>query len=96
MNIDSIKNGYVLDHIEAGKSMKIYEYLNLEDLDCSVAIIKNVNSKQSPNGKKDIIKIDKKIDINMEALGYIAPNITVNVIENDKIIEKMHMELPKK
>ena len=92
MNIDSIKNGYVLDHIEAGKSMQIYEYLNLADLDCSVAIIKNANSKK--NRKKDIIKIDKKIDINMNVLGYIAPDITVNVIENSKIVEKMHMELP--
>ena len=68
MNIDSIKNGYVLDHIEAGQSMRIYEYLNLGELDCSVAIIKNVNSKHSKSGKKDIIKIDEKIDINMDAL----------------------------
>lgn len=92
MNIDSITNGYVIDHIEAGKSMQIYEYLNLGDLDCSVAIIRNVKSKRT--GKKDIIKIDEFIDINMDVLGYLAPDITVNVIKNGEIIEKKHMELP--
>lgn len=92
MNIDSITNGYVIDHIEAGKSMQIYEYLNLGDLDCSVAIIRNVKSKRTE--KKDIIKIDEFIDINMDVLGYLAPDITVNVIKNGEIIEKKHMELP--
>lgn len=92
MNIDSITNGYVIDHIEAGKSMQIYEYLNLGDLDCSVAIIRNVKSKRT--GKKDIIKIDEFIDINMDVLGYLAPDITVNVIKDGEIIEKKHMELP--
>ncbi len=92
MNIDSITNGYVIDHIEAGKSMQIYEYLNLGDLDCSVAIIRNVKSKRT--GKKDIIKIDEFIDINMNVLGYLAPDITVNVIKDGEIIEKKHMELP--
>lgn len=92
MNIDSITNGYVIDHIEAGKSMQIYEYLNLGDLDCSVAIIRNVKSKRTE--KKDIIKIDEFIDINMDVLGYLAPDITVNVIKNREIIEKKHMELP--
>ncbi len=84
MNIDSIKNGYVIDHIEAGKSMEIYEYLKLGELDCSVAIIRNVKSKRSD--KKDIIKIDEFIDINMDVLGYLAPDITVNVIKNGEII----------
>ena len=92
MNIDSITNGYVIDHIEAGKGMEIYEYLRLGDLDCSVAIIKNVKSKKS--GKKDIIKIDKAIDINMEALGFISPDITINIIKDGELIEKKHMELP--
>ena len=94
MNIDSITNGIVIDHIEAGKSMEIYKYLGLENLDCSVAIIKNVKSKKS--GKKDIIKIDNDIDINMDILGYIDTNITVNIIKDGEIIKKAHMELPEK
>ncbi len=94
MNIDSITNGIVIDHIEAGKSMEIYKYLGLENLDCSVAIIKNVKSKKSE--KKDIIKIDNDIDINMDILGYIDTNITVNIIKDGKIIKKAHMELPEK
>ena len=94
MNIDSINNGIVIDHIEAGKSMEIYKYLGLENLDCSVAIIKNVKSKKS--GKKDIIKIDNDIDINMDILGYIDNNITVNIIKDGEIIRKAHMELPEK
>lgn len=94
MNIDSINNGIVIDHIKPGKSMEIYKYLGLEDLDCSVAIIKNVKSKKSE--KKDIIKIDNDIDINMDILGYIDTNITVNIIKDGKIIKKTHMELPEK
>ncbi len=94
MNIDSITNGIVIDHIEAGKSMEIYKYLGLEELDCSVAIIKNVKSKRT--GKKDIIKIDNDIDIDMDILGYIDTNITVNIIKDGKIIKKAHMELPEK
>lgn len=94
MNIDSITNGIVIDHIEAGKSMEIYKYLGLENLDCSVAIIKNVKSKKS--GKKDIIKIDNDIHINMDILGYIDTNITVNIIKDGEIIKKAHMELPEK
>lgn len=94
MNIDSINNGIVIDHIKAGKSMEIYKYLGLENLDCSVAIIKNVKSKKS--GKKDIIKIDNDMDVNTDILGYIDTNITVNVIKDGKIIKKTHMELPEK
>lgn len=94
MNIDSINNGIVIDHIQAGKSMEIYKYLGLENLDCSVAIIKNVKSKRT--GKKDIIKIDNDIDINMDILGYIDTNITVNIIKDGKIVDKKHMELPEK
>lgn len=94
MNIDSINNGIVIDHIEAGKSMEIYKYLGLEELECSVAIIKNVKSKKT--GKKDIIKIDNDINVNMDILGYIDTNITVNIIKNGKIVKKAHMELPKK
>ena len=91
MYIDSIKNGYVIDHIKPGQGMKIYEYLKLEEIDCSVAIIKNAKSKKL--GKKDIIKIDKIMDIDFNVLGYIDPNITINVIENNKKIRKFHPEL---
>ncbi len=92
MNIDSIKNGIVLDHIKAGKSMEIYEILNLGKLDCSVAIIKNVNSRLM--GKKDIIKIDDDIDVNLDVLGYIDPGITVNIIKDEKLVKKCHLTLP--
>lgn len=94
MNIDSVKNGIVLDHITAKKGMEIYKALNLDELDCSVAIITNAKSKKM--GKKDIIKVDKSIDINLDILGFIDPNTTVNIVENDKITRKFHVGLPKK
>ena len=94
MKIDSIQNGVVLDHIQAGKSMEIYQYLNLDKLDCSVAIIKNVRSGQM--GKKDIIKIDSPVNVDLDVLGYIDPNITVNIIRNGELVEKKHLELPQK
>ncbi len=93
INIDSIERGIVLDHIKAGNSMTVYKLLNLGSLNCSVAIIKNVKSNKT--GRKDIIKIDERIDINLDVLGYIDPNITVNIIENGKTIEKRHLQLPK-
>ena len=74
MKIDSIQSGIVLDHIKAGKSMQIYKYLGLDDLDCSVAIIKNASSNKM--GKKDIIKIADNMDLNLDVLGYIDPDIT--------------------
>ena len=94
MNIDSIKNGYVIDHIQAGKGMEIYELLHLNKLDCQVAIITNAKSQKS--GKKDIIKIDKEIPIDLETLGFIDHNITVNVVKDDKIVEKRKLSLPDK
>ena len=94
MNIDSIKDGYVIDHIQAGKGMQIYEILKLNELDCQVAIITNAKSEKT--GKKDIIKIDKNIDINLEKLGFIDHNITINIVKNDKIIEKRRLNLPDK
>ena len=94
MNIDSIQNGVVLDHIQAGKSMDIYRYLHLDQLDCSVAIIKNVRSGRM--GKKDIIKIDSPMEVDLDVLGYIDPNITVNIIRDGVRVEKKHVELPKK
>ena len=93
MNIDSIQNGVVLDHIQAGKSMDIYKYLHLDELDCSVAIIKNVRSGRM--GKKDIIKIDSPMEVDLDVLGYIDANITVNVIKNGEIVEKKELVLPK-
>lgn len=92
MTIDSIKNGIVIDHIQAGKSMELYHILKLEQLDCSVAILKNVTSKVK--GRKDIIKIDALIDIDFDVLGYIDPNITVNVVKDGHIIAKRHLALP--
>ena len=92
MNIDSIKNGIVLDHIRAGQSMEIYRILELGELDCTVAIIKNVNSLKM--GKKDIIKIDAELDLDLAVLGYIDPGITVNIIKNGEMVEKRHLRLP--
>lgn len=93
MNIDSITNGVVIDHITAGSSMKLYELMGLDTLDCSVAIIKNVSSKKL--GKKDIIKIDAEIPVNLEIIGYVDPNATVNVIRNGKLVEKLAIGMPK-
>lgn len=94
MNIDSIRNGIVIDHIKAGQGMAIYNQLNLESLDCSIALIKNACSGKI--GKKDIIKIDADLDLNLEVLGYINPEITINVIKNDERIKKFHPELPER
>ncbi len=92
MHIDEITNGIVIDHIAAGKSMEIYKLLNMDALECSVAIIKNVPSKKM--GKKDIIKIDEALDVDLAALGYIDNGITINIIENGVKTKKMHLELP--
>ena len=92
MNIDSIQNGFVIDHIPAGKGMTLYELLGLDELNCSIALIKNVGSEKM--GKKDIIKIDAAIDINFDIIGFIAPEVTVNIIKDGEIVEKKSMELP--
>ncbi len=92
MNIDSIQNGIVIDHITAGKGMKLYELLKLDGLDCSVAIIKNVTSKKM--GKKDIIKIDADIPVNIDVIGYIDPDATVNIIKDGVRAEKMNIRMP--
>ena len=94
MNIDSIKNGIVIDHITAGKGMKIYRLLELDATDYSVALIKNASS--SKMGKKDIIKIDALIDINMDILGYVDPGVTVNIIKDEKLADKICPKLPEK
>ena len=93
LNVGQLSEGVVLDHIKAGKSMTIYHDLELDKLDCCVAIIKNARSNKM--GRKDIIKINRSIDLNLDILGYIDPNITINIIKDDKIIEKYHVELPK-
>ncbi len=92
MNIDSIQNGYVIDHISAGRGMRLYELLGLDNADCSVAIIKNVTSKKM--GKKDIIKIDANIPINLEIIGYVDPGITVNIIKDGTLVEKCGIQMP--
>ena len=92
MNIDAIQNGIVLDHITAGRGMKLYDLLGLEKLNCSVAIIKNVNSKKQ--GKKDIIKIDEEIPINLDVIGYVDPGVIVNIIRDGQLVEKRSIEMP--
>ena len=92
MTVDEIKNGIVIDHITAGKGMKIYNLLGLDNLECSIALIKNAPSRKM--GKKDIIKIDTDFEIDTDILGYVDPNVTVNVIKDGKIIEKKNIELP--
>lgn len=94
MNIDGVNTGIVLDHIKAGESMKIYNLLNLGDLNCCVAIIQNVDSGKY--GKKDIIKIDSMIDLDVDILGYVDPNITVNRVIDGKLAKKEHLKLPEK
>lgn len=94
MNIDSITNGVVIDHITAGKGMRLYELLGLDELDCSVAIIKNVMSNKM--GKKDIIKIDADIPVNLDVIGYVDPDVTVNIIKNSKLVDKHTIEIPEK
>ena len=94
LNISGIKEGVVLDHIQAGKSMEIYKYLGLGKMDCTVAIIKNARS--SKMGRKDIMKIECPIDfMDLDILGFIDHNITVNIIQNEKIVEKKLLKLPK-
>lgn len=93
MKIDEIENGIVLDHIKAGNGMRVYEALGLNKLSCQVAIIQNAKSKKQ--GVKDIIKINELIDINLDVLGYIDSDITVNIIKNGAA-EKKKLELPKK
>lgn len=92
MNIDSISNGIVIDHIKAGSGMKLYELLGLGELDCSVAIIKNVSSKKM--GKKDIIKIDADIPVDLDVIGYVDPDATVNIIKNGELVKKLVIGLP--
>ena len=95
LNVGKLTEGFVLDHIQAGRCMEIYQYLGLDKLDCCVAIIKNAKSKKM--GKKDIIKIDGGLDlVDLDILGFIDHNITVNIIKNGEIVKKKELTLPKK
>ena len=94
LTVGRIEEGFVLDHIQAGRSMDIYKYLHLDKLDCCVAIIKNAKSNKM--GKKDIMKIECPIDfMDLDILGFIDNNITVNIIKDEKIVEKKDLRLPK-
>ena len=92
MIVDAIKNGIVIDHITAGNAMELYSILDLDKLDCTVAVLKNVPSKKK--GKKDIIKVDTLIDVDFDVLGYVDPNITVSIIKDSKVEKKLEMKLP--
>lgn len=94
MQVDTIKNGIVIDHITAGKGMEIYKLLGLDSLECSIAFIKNAPSRKM--GKKDIIKIDADLVVDTAILGFVDPDVTVNIIKDNKIIEKKTIELPEK
>ena len=94
MIIGQIKDGIVLDHIKAGRGMKIYDILNLGSLDCSVAVI--VNADSAKMGKKDIIKIAEPIDIDFHILGFIDPDVTVNIIEDGKVVKREKIDLPER
>ena len=94
MIIDSIQNGIVIDHITAGKSMELYQILGLDQLDCTVAILKHVTSRKF--GCKDIIKIDREMDLNWDLIGYVDPSITVNIIRDGKLVEKRTLKLPER
>ncbi len=92
MHIDSIKNGIVIDHITAGRGMELYHLLGLDKLDCSIALIKNVHSNKM--GKKDIIKIDADVSLDMKVLGYVDPGVTIDIIKDGKLVDKKNISLP--
>ena len=94
MVIDAISNGIVLDHIRAGLSMELYRILNLDKLQCSVAVLKNVTSRKM--GRKDIIKIDREMDLDWDLIGYVDPSITVNIIRDGALAEKRTLKLPER
>ena len=92
MNIDSIQNGVVIDHITAGLGMRLYELLSLASLDVSIALIKNVSSKKL--GKKDIIKIDADIELDLDVIGFVDPDATINIIKEGVLVEKRSIDMP--
>ena len=94
MIIDAISNGIVIDHISAGKAMELYNILGLGKLDCSVALLQNVVSRKL--GRKDILKIDRVIELDWDVIGYVDPGITVNIIKDGQRVEKRQLKLPKR
>ena len=94
MNVDSIRDGIVIDHIAAGRGMRLYRLLGLESLDVPVALITNVNSEKL--GRKDIIKVDAELELNMDVIGYVDPGATVNVIRRGELLEKKRIDMPEK
>ena len=94
MKVGAINNGVVIDHITAGRGMELYHFLNLEHVDAPIALIKNAPSEKM--GKKDIIKIDAELNLDLDALGYIDPNVTINVVKNGVRVDKFHPQLPEK
>lgn len=94
LTINSVKNGIVIDHIKAGQGIKIFNYLSLHEVSYSVALIMNAESEKM--GRKDIIKVDNNLDLDLTVLGFIDPNITINIIENETIKQKIKLKLPRK
>ena len=94
MNIDAIQNGIVIDHIEAGSGKKLYDLLKLDELDCSTALLRNVNSAKY--GRKDIIKIDQELELNLDVIGFAAPDATIVIIKDGEVVEKKKLGLPEK
>jgi len=94
ITVQGIKNGIVIDHIQAGKGIEVFNLLKLSEADFHVALIINAHSKKL--GKKDMIKIENVIDINIDQLGFFDPNITINVIEDEKVSKKIDLKLPKR
>ncbi len=94
MKVDSIKNGFVIDHIPAGKGIELYNLLGLGELPCQIAMIRNAPSRLM--GKKDIIKIDADVDIPLDVIGFFDSGITVNTIKDEKLVNKCHLELPER
>lgn len=94
MNIDSITNGVVIDHIQAGNAMKLYELLNLKELNVPVAMITNASSRKM--GRKDIIKIDANVPVNLDLIGFVDPEATINVIRDSQLVEKKKIIMPEK
>ena len=94
MKVGAINNGVVIDHITAGKGMELYHFLNLDHMDAPIALIKKAPSNKM--GKKDIIKIDAEPGLDLDALGYIDPNVTINIVKDGACVEKFHPQLPEK
>ena len=94
MKVTAVNNGVVIDHITAGKCMKLYQFLDLDHVDATIALIKNAPSQKM--GKKDIIKIDTELELDLDALGYIDPNVTINIVKDGVCVKKVHQKLPER